>query len=218
MLALHKTTDSAGQSASSLAGFQLQKRSPSMLFRVLIFVSLFPIAIALVIRWWFGIRVLASEGKRACRCDLKRWLPEFDDTAIVHRAEESASEFGRQLRSKALTAWKEDDPKAAASREGSRRFGLAVPPLSAMVAIFAVLVGKIPVTGAIAIFFGATALAAVFGLLSVAPELRAIARAANRARKERNFPNSYDEEAVIACAVAHAWDLSLPPVIRWVHK
>ena len=40
-----------------------------------------------------------------------------------------------------------NDPKAAAAREGTRRFGLAVPPLSGIVAVFAVLVGKDPGDG-----------------------------------------------------------------------
>jgi len=188
------------------------------MFRLLLFLSLFPIVIALLARWWFGVRVLAGDGKRPCRCDLQRWLPSPDDSAIVHRAENSAAEFGRQLRLKALAEWRKQDPKSAAAREGSRRFGLAVPPLSGVVAVFAVLVAKIPFIGAIAILFAATAISAMIGLLSLPPELRAIARVANKAREQKNFPNRDDEDAVVRCAIAHAWDLSLPPILRWIHK
>lgn len=188
------------------------------MFRLLLFISLFPIAIALIARWWFGMRVLAGDGMRPCRCDLKRWLPTPGDEAVVHRAEGSAAEFGRQLRIKALAEWRERDPKAAASRENTRRFGLAVPPLSGVVAVFAVLVGKVPVMGAIAILLAATALAAVLGLLTLPPELGAITRAARKVREDKNFPGSEEEEAVIRCAIAHAWDLSLPPILRWVHR
>lgn len=188
------------------------------MFRAILFFSLLPIAIALAARWWFGIRILAMEGGRACRCDLKRWLPTPGDEAIVHRAEETAETFGRQLRIKALAEWRESDPKAAASRENTRRFGLAVPPFSGIIAIFAVLVGKVPVMGAIAILLGATALAAVMGLLTLPAELSAIARAARKARENGNFPNRDDEDAVIRCATAHAWDLALPPILRWLHR
>lgn len=188
------------------------------MFRLLLFISLFPIAIALAARWWFGVRVLACDGGHPCRCDLARWLPSPGDSAMVHRAEESACEFGRQLRLKALAEWHDQNPKAAASREGTRRFGAAVPPLSGVVAVFAVLVGKIPVMGAVAVLLGAVAMAAVFGILSLPSELSAIARAARNVRDGKNFPNRDDEEAVIRCAIAHAWEASVPPILRWVHR
>jgi hypothetical protein len=187
------------------------------MFRLILFFSLLPLAIALAARWWFGARILASDGIRPCRCDLTRWLPAPGDAAVIHRAEASAAEFGRQLRLKALTEWRNHDPKAAASRDKSRRFGLAVPPLSAMVAVFAVLVGKIPVLGAIAILLGATALAAALGLLALPPELSAIARTARKTRDEHHFPNSDEQDAVIRCAIAHAWNAALPPILRWIH-
>ena len=188
------------------------------MFRLILLIALFPIAIALAARWWFGLRVLLMNGSRSCRCDLARWLPAPGDEAIIHRAEESAAEFGRQLRLKALAEWKERDPKSAASRENTRRFGLAVPPLSGVVAVFALLVGKVPVMGAITIFVGATALAALLGLLTLPPELSAITRTARKVREEKNFPIDDDENAVIRCASAHAWDVALPPILRWMHR
>jgi hypothetical protein len=187
------------------------------MFRLLFFLALLPLAIALAARWWFGVRVLASDGKRPCRCDLTRWLPAPGDAAVIHRAEASAAEFGRQLHLKALAEWRQHDPKAATSRDKSRRFGLAVPPLSGLVAVFAVLVGKVPVFGAITILLGATALATALALLALPAELTAIARTARRIRDEKNFPDRDDQDAVIRCANAHAWDASLPPILRWIH-
>lgn len=189
---------------------------PFSVFRLLLIFSLIPLVLALAARWWFGVRVLAGEGGRPCRCDLNRWLPSPGDTAVVHRAEESAAEFGRQLRLKALAEWREKNPRAAVSREKSQRFGAAVPPLSGIVAVLAVIVGKIPVLGAIAILLGATALATVMGMLALAPELGAIARTARKIRETHNFPRRDDEDAVIRCAIAHAWNASLPPILRWL--
>jgi hypothetical protein len=188
------------------------------MFRLILFISLFPIAIALVARWWFGLRVLASEGGRQCRCDLASWMPAPGDTAVIHRAEESAGEFGRQLRLKSLAEWSEQDSKAAASRENTRRFGLAVPPLSGVVAVFALVVGKIPVMGAITIFLAATALAAALELLALPSELAAITRAARKTKDAKSFPRQDDEEAVIRCAIAHAWEAALPPILRKFQK
>lgn len=188
------------------------------MIRLILFISLVPLVIALIARWWFGTRILVGTGMRPCRCDLNRWLPLPGDLSVVHRAEESAGEFGRQLRLKALAAWSEQDPKAAAARENTRRFGLAVPPLSGVVAVFAVLVGKVPVMGAVAILLAATALAAALGLLTLPPELSAISRAARKIREEKHFPSRDDEDAVVQCAMALAWNAALPPILRWIHR
>jgi hypothetical protein len=188
------------------------------MIRLLLFLSLLPIAIALLARWWFGVRVLAGEGGHPCRCDLARWLPAPGDDSLVHRAEQSAGEFGRQLRLKALAQWHEQNPQAAKARENTRRFGTAVPPLSGIVAVFAVLAAKIPVLGAIAILLGATALATVMGLLSLPSELAAIARSARNARAGKIFPNHEVEDDVIRCAAALAWEASLPPILRWTQR
>jgi hypothetical protein len=188
------------------------------MYRLILILSLLPIVIALVARWCFGLRVLATEGTRACRCDLALWMPAPGDDAAVHRAENSAAEFGRELRLKALAEWHERDPKGAKAREGTRRFGLAVPPLSGIIAIMGLLVGRIPVAGAIAILLGATALAAAFSLLTLAAELRAISQSARGVRENKSFPAEADGLAVIQCAIAHAWDAALPPILRWLQR
>jgi uncharacterized RDD family membrane protein YckC len=185
------------------------------MFRLILILSLLPIGIALVARWWFGLRVLATEGKQTCRCDLAQRMPATNDVTVIHRAERSASEFGHELRLDALVQWRDADPKAAASREGARRFGKAVPPLSMMIAVFALLVGKVPFAGALAIVVAAIAVTAVLGLLSLPIELQAIAQAANRMRKQGSFPSRDDEETVIRCAIAHAWSDSPPAIFRW---
>ena len=185
------------------------------MFRLILLLSLLPIAAALLARWWFGLRVLATEGKQVCRCDLAQWMPPPGDAALVHRAEKSASEFGHELRLKALAEWRLEDPKAAAAREGTRRFGKAAPPLCMMIAVFALLVHKVPLAGALAIVAAATAIAAVLGLLSLPAELQAIARTVNGLKKQGCFPSRDDEETVIRCAAAHAWCDSPPAIFRW---
>ena len=183
------------------------------MWRLLLLVSALPIAAALIARWYFGMRVLAEDGSRLCRCDLASWMPVPDDQAVIHRAEETAADFGRQLRTKALAEWSAQDPKAAAARENTRRFGMAVPPLSGVIAIFALLVAKVPIIGAISVLLAATALASALGVLSLAPELAAITRTARKMREAKSFPRREDEEVVIRCAVAHAWKETLPPIL-----
>jgi hypothetical protein len=188
------------------------------MWRLLFIFSAIPIIAALVCRWFFGLRILADEGKRECRCDLATWMPSPGDTAVVHRADESAAEFGRQLRLKALAEWREQDPKAATARENSRRFGMAVPPLSGVIAVFAVLVAKIPIMGGISCLLAATALSAALGVLSLAPEIAAITRTAKKLRDAKSFPRRDDEDAVIRCAVAHAWKETMPPILGLLQR
>jgi len=190
---------------------------PSM-WRLLIFFSAIGIALALIARWWFGMRVLAAEGKRTCHCDLDKWLPAPDDEAVIHRSEGTADEFGRQLRLKALAEWREREPKAAGARESAKKFGLAVPPLSGIVAIMGMVIAKIPVVGGISVLMAATALAAILGLLSIAPELQAIMKNARELRERKYFPRRDDEDAVIKCAIAYAWKEALPPILKMFQK
>ncbi len=185
------------------------------MWRLFLLISIFPIAAALLLRWWFGLRVLAAYGGRPCRCDLTRWDKALGASPqVVSNAQAPACEFGDQLRHAALAQWQCNEPKSAASREASRRFGLAVPPLTAMVAVFAAILAKIPVSGAIILFIAATALATVFGLLSLGAELRAIATTARSLRQARAFVRSDDEDAVIQSAIARAWCETVPPVLR----
>jgi len=179
---------------------------------------LLPLGIALAARWWFAVRVLTADGSRHCHCDLGRWFPPESDTTVVHRAENAAGNFGRDLRLKALAEWKQNEPKAVVSREKSRRFGMAVPPLSAIVAILGVLAARIPFIVAIAIVLGSILLATVFDILTLPLELNAIMRYAAKVRGDKCFPDSDEEDAVIRCALAHAWDQAMPPVVRYFLK
>lgn len=188
-----------------------------MFWKFLFLVSLLSLGICLAARWWFGLRVLLQSGGRSCKCDLARWSPP-EGGEVIPQAEQPAYEFGRLLRLAALEDWQGMDPRGSRSRVGSKRFGMAVPPLSAVVAIMAVIVAKIPIVGALACFLAATALAAVLGVLSLAPELAAVNRRVRILREARCFPRSDDEEAVVRCAVAHCWKETLPPLLAMFQK
>lgn len=184
--------------------------------RFILLISVIPIIAALVARWWFVIRVCLTHGRRVCRCDLSRWLPAPGEEAAVRRDEASAAEFGKHLRLRALADWKTEDPKAAASRENTRRVGLILPPLSAAIAVLAVFAARMPVIATLAVPVGVTAMCALMGLLTLPAELAAIQKAARRLREQRWFRDSDDEEAVVRCAMADAWEHALPPILRLV--
>lgn len=184
------------------------------MWRLLFLLSILPIVAAIVARWHFGLRVLSREGRRPCTLDVIRWKVYLGDTPMIETHEAPATEFGKLLRIAALEDWKARDPKRAASRESARKFGLAVPPFALIIAIFAFILARIPFLGALAILFASTALSAVFGLLTLGTELQAITFYIRKLRASRAFMRRDDEEAVINCAIAHAWSESIPPILR----
>lgn len=188
------------------------------MFRFLILIAALPIVAAFVARWWFGLKILASNGRHQSRCDLEKWSKTFGAENLPLSKEGDARVYAELLRKTALADWRVRDPKAAASRESARRFGMAVPPLSLMVAVLAIVVGKIPVTGAIAIFLLAIAFSVIIAYLSIAPELKAILITSRRLRDSHSFPRRDDEDAVIRSTTALAWKESAPPVFNLIQR
>lgn len=186
--------------------------------RLLILISALPIIAAFVVRWWLGLRVLSSEGRRQCSCDLALWEKTFGSENKPPSKSGDARIFAETLRKNALADWKTRDPKAAASREGVRRFGMAVPPLSLMIVILGVIVGRIPSIWAIPVFMLSIAVAIIFSYLSIAPELNAMLLAARRLRASGVFHRRDDEDAVIAATTALVWKESAPPVFNLIQR
>lgn len=188
------------------------------MFRFLIILAAIPIIAAFILRWWFGLRTLSSTGKRQTTCKLDKWEQTFGAGSLPPSATADASLHAEFLHQAALGDWKTREPKAAAARDAVRRFGMAVPPLSAMVAILAVLVMRLTPLMAIAVFLLAVALAATFAYLSLAPELRAIALTSRRLRDTRIYTRREDEDAVIQAATALAWKQAAPPVFNLIQR
>lgn len=188
------------------------------MFRLLILLAALPIIAAFVARWYFGMRIIAAVGRRQCRCDIEKWHSAFGEQNLPVAKEADAVVYAELLRKCSLEDWKTRDPKSAASREGARRFGMAVPPLSLMIAVLAIVVGKIPIAGAIAIFLLAIAFSAFISYISIAPELRAILITSRRLRDAGIFYRRDDEDAVIKTLTALAWKEAAPPVFNLIQR
>lgn len=187
-----------------------------MFWRILYIPCLLVIVAAVIARVWFGKQVVFGKGVQSCRLEVDRWSGFLGTTVNLPSGQATAAELGRQLRRAAIGEWRLSDPRAARAREAARRFGLAVPPLTIAVVLFALIAHRIPVPGALAIFLAATAVSSVLGLLSIGAELRAVAALSKRLRGRRIFPREEDEDAVIACAAADVWLDALPPILRWI--
>jgi len=186
------------------------------MWRLLYIPCILAIAAAVVARIWFGKQVVFGKGGQSCKVDVDRWSDLLGTTVNLPTSEATAAELGRQLRKSALVQWQQRDPKAVRAREAAKRFGMAVPPLTIAVVLFALIAHRIPVPGAIAIFLAATALSSLLGLLSIGAELRAVAVLAKVLRERRAFVRRDDEDNVISCAVAEVWLDALPPILRWI--
>jgi hypothetical protein len=187
-----------------------------MFWRILYIPCILVIAAAVIARVWFGKKIVLGKGEQPCKVDVDRWSDLLATTVNLPTCEAKAAELGRQLRKSAIVQWQQRDPKAARARDAAKRFGMAVPPLTIAVVLFALIAARIPVSGAIAIFLAATALSSVLGLLSIGAELRAVAVLARTLREHRAFPRRDDEDSVISCAVAEVWLDALPPILRWI--
>ncbi|BCU79759.1 hypothetical protein [Luteolibacter sp. LG18] len=184
--------------------------------RILFLLAALLIAGAILARGWYGKRILIGYGGRRGRVNVEVWRGVFGEEPKALPAEATAEEHGRALREAALERWHRDDPPAARAREAARRFGLGVPPFTLVAVVFAVMVAKLAIFTGLAVVMAATALATMFGLVSIGSELKAVAVACRIARERHLFPRREDEDAVIACAEAEVWMQALPPILRWV--
>lgn len=184
--------------------------------RIIFLLAALAVIAAIVAQRWFGKRVQDSHRARRCKVDGRRWVELFGEAAVLPEGELSAVDLGRELRKAALADWEKEDPRSSGARDAARRFGLAVPPLTILVVVFAVILMKLLLFTALAIILAATALACGFGILSVGAELGAVARASRKVREKRVFARSDDEEAVIECAAAEVWTQALPPMVRFI--
>lgn len=183
-----------------------------MLWRLLLLISLVPIAVGLVLRWWLGTRVLLARGGHLVNPNSAVWKTLTASSDIP----DTAAAAGELLREASFRDWQEREPAAARARVSVRRFGMAVPPLAIAVAMLGLIAVRIPFAGVLAVIFAATGIATAMSLLSLAAELRAVAHAAARLRESRAFRRADDENAVIDCAAAQVWAHSLPPLLRFL--
>lgn len=188
------------------------------MLRLLILLAALPIIAAFIARWWLGLRVLSSAGRQQCSCDLALWEKTFGAENLPPSNSGDAKIFAATLRKSALTDWKTREPKSAASREGVRRFGMAVPPLSLLIVILGILVGRVPVVWAIPVFLTAIAVAIIFSYLSIAPELNAMLVASRRLRASAVFHRRDEEDAVIAATKALVWKEATPPILNLIQR
>lgn len=105
------------------------------------------------------------------------------------------------------------EPALAAKRTWALRFGHVFPVFTAIVLVFAILVGKLPVLLALSILAASLGLATCAQTLALACELRAANLATAVLEKKRILPRLADEERVTTATRAQAWRAIVPGLL-----
>lgn len=209
--------------------------------RLLLLISLLPLLAALILRKLYADRilresrgmVLGRDGSSLARSMLdsmghenaelrlskgewagaaaagEGWLSLPSKTALGN----SVADHGQVALRVGLYFLSLKDPAAVARRRWALRFGHVFPIFTAVVCVFALLVGKLPMLWLVSIVMGSLGLAACAQLLTLAANLQASAMAAVILEKKRILPRSSDEENVVAAARAWAWHAIVPGMI-----
>jgi len=186
--------------------------------RLLILIAAVPVIATFAVRWWLGLRILKSSEEQQCTCDLKKWELTFGPDHLPPAASGDLIIYAELLRKSALADWRVRDPKTAISREGTRRFGMIVPPLTAMIVMLGAIVGRVPIAYGIAIFLLVTAFSSIVSYLSIGPEIKAILTTSRRLRNAGIFHRRDDEDALIQAAVALSWKEAAPAAFNLIQR
>ncbi len=187
-----------------------------MIWQLVILVSCLPVALVVLLRLWFGARVLKSKSHLEIQPDSGKWRRAIGSGEETPATPATAGEAGLALRKAALDEWRRRDAAQAKAWQSARYFGMAVPPLAVVIVILGMVATRVPFKMGAALVCLLLALAVVFNLLHLGAEIRSIARAAASLRKTGAFRRLAEEEAVISCATAHAWNQAVPPILRWL--
>lgn len=141
-------------------------------------------------------------------------LPDFVKGGI---AEHGAEAHGRAALQVGLFLLADREPELVARRSWALRFGHVFPIFTAIVTVFALVVGKVPAFWGLSVVLGSFGIAACSQVLALACERRAATLASVIIEKKRIFSRLSEEEAVIAATRALAWRAIVPGILaRWL--
>jgi len=209
--------------------------------RLLLFLSLLPLLVALILRKLNADRILKLSRERELSGDgtalAKRMLTamELGDAELRIKKREwagsaasgdgwltltpelasgkSIADHGQVVLRVGLYFLSLRDPKSVTRRRWALRFGHAFPIFTLVVCVFALLVGKLPVMWVISIAMASLGIAACAQVLTLTTNLQAAAMAAVVLEKKHIYPRLSDEELVVAATRAWAWDSVVPGLI-----
>ncbi|MBK1856361.1 zinc metallopeptidase [Verrucomicrobiaceae bacterium 5K15] len=209
--------------------------------RLIIFLSLLPILLAVILRKFNADRVLhslkekrlakpaeevsrrmldsVSQSQVEIKTPARRWsaAPDHGKEWLVLppgvASGVSASSHGKAALQVGLYLLSLREPKMLARRQWAIRFGHVFPVFTTVVMAFALVVRAVPAVWVLAIIMASCALAACAQFLTITAERRAADLACVVLEKKRIFPRLSDEEAVVSATRAWSWRSCLPGIL-----
>lgn len=177
---------------------------------LLILLSALVLAAAWLARWWFWWRIRDQGRRTECSMSVSALKEALGFPPKKEEPLRDAAALGSAMRECGLRLL-EADGLAIARRRRTGWWSLRIlPGLLLVVLVFAAVSRWMPLAWAIAVAMLILAFHVLARASGLAVELRAVARAREELDKRGGFHRLSEEEAVITCARASAWDSVLP--------
>lgn len=180
------------------------------MWKLVILLSLIPLAAAWAGRHWFWTRVRMEGMRRNCELTVKDLRERMGLPAGKRGADTHAAALGNAVRECGLLLLEREGNTLAKARTKGAFLTRALPALVGVIAVFAILSRRIPAGWAVAGAIGVLAFWTLLRLTGMAIEWRAVARGTEVLKATRPLKRMNDEEEVIRCAKASVWSTAWP--------
>ena len=189
--------------------------------RLLLFISIIPILIALVLRKIKADATLRSCSQIALTTTAEekgeKMLASLNHAPIplppIKGSQTTASAHGQTALRVGIALLSERDPKSIARRRWAQRFGQVFPIFTSIVCIFGFAVAKLPALWALSIIIASLGLATCAQILTLSAEIQAAEIACVLIEKKRIYPRLTEEEAVVKATQAWPWRSLIPGIL-----
>ncbi|WP_367873224.1 zinc metallopeptidase [Luteolibacter sp. Populi] len=180
------------------------------MWKLLLLLSIIPLAGAWAARHWFWTRVRIEGLRRDCETSVKDLRVRMGLPAGRRGSETHAAALGNAVRECGLALLEREGDAIAKSRTKGAYLTRALPALVAVVAVFAIFSKRVPGGWAVAGAVGVVAIWTLLRLTGMAVEWRAVARGTELLKASRALKRVDDEQEVIRCAKASVWSTVWP--------
>ena len=180
------------------------------MWKLIIILSLIPLAGAWAGRHWFWSRTRLEGMRRNCETTVKDLRARMGLPPGRRGTETDAAALGNAVRECGLELMERDGDKVAKARVKGSYLTRVLPAFVGIIIVFAAFTKRFPTGWVIAVGIGFMAFWTLLRLIGMAIEWRAVARGSEVLKATRALKRIDDEEEVIRCAKASVWNTVWP--------
>ena len=180
------------------------------MWKVVLILSLIPLAGACLGRHWFWTKVRLEGLRRDCGISVRELRERLGLPAGRHGTATHAAALGNAVRECGLALLEKEGNGLAKTRINGGYLTKALPALVILIAVFAIFSKRVPAGWAVAGAVGTVAFWTILRLTGMPIEWRAVAKGTEALRSTRVLKRVADEEEVIRCAKASVWSTVWP--------